>query len=91
MTTEINTDGGTVEVSTATEFIPAEEVPEPNQTGKAMVRGLQRVGDGKGLEVTYDEPHDESVENRVYICDECGHSEDAENAIEHHLRTEHEN
>lgn len=90
MTTEVNTENGTVEVPTATEFIPADEVPGPNRSGKAMVRGLQRVRDGKGLELAYHEPHDNPVENHVYICDECGHSEDTEDGIEFHLRTEHE-
>jgi hypothetical protein len=91
MTTKINTENGTVEVPTATEFIPKSEVHGQNAPDAAMIRGLQRVTDGKGLECAYHEPHHEPVENYVYICDECGHSEDTEDAIEHHLRTEHEN
>ena len=75
---------------TATEFIPADEVPGPNRTDNPMVRGLQRVQNGKGVEVAYHEPYDDVVESHVYVCDQCGHAEDTEDAIEHHLRTEHE-
>jgi len=91
MTTQTNTEHETVEVTTATEFIPANEVPGPNRTGKPMVRGLQRVRNGKGLEVAYHEPYDDTVENHVYVCDQCGHSEATVDGIEHHLRTEHDN
>jgi hypothetical protein len=91
MTTEVNTENGTKEVPTATEFIPTELVPDPNRTGNAMVRTLQRVRNGKGVEIAAHEPYDDEVENHVYVCDECGHSEDTEDGIELHLRTEHEN
>jgi IS30 family transposase len=74
---------------TATEFIPAEEVPGPNRTGKPMARILQSTGD-KGVEVAAHEPYDDDVENHVCICDQCGHEESTEDAIGHHLTTEHE-
>jgi len=75
---------------TATEFIPTDEVAGPNRADKPMVRGLQRVSNGKGVEVAYHEPYDDEVENHVYVCDECGQSENTETDIAFHLRTQHE-
>ena len=76
------------ETATASEFIPADEVPGPNRTGKPMVRILESTGDG-GVEMVAHEPYDDTVENHVYVCDQCGHDEPTENAIGHHLDTEH--
>ena len=88
MTVEVNTPDGTKEIPTATEFIPADEVPGPNRTGKPMVRILQATSDG-GVEIAAHEPAQSDVENHVYICDECGHDEATENGIAHHLENEH--
>jgi hypothetical protein len=74
----------TNDASTATEFIPTDEVPGPNRVGKPMVRILQATGD-KGVEIVAHEPYDDVVRNRVYVCDECGHEEHTEDAIGHHL------
>ena len=90
MTVKVNTREGTIEVPTATEFIPADVIPGPNRTGKPMLRKLARVRSGKGVEVVGHEPAQDTVENHVYICDECGHDEATEDGIEHHLRTEHD-
>lgn len=76
------------ETPTATEFIPADEI-SPNRTGKPMVRGLQLVREGRGIEVTYREPYDDEVRNHVFVCDECGQSESLGSDMEFHLRTQH--
>jgi hypothetical protein len=89
MTAELNTRDGMIEVPTATEFIPALEVPGPNRTEQPMVRHLQATGGG-GVEVASHEPYDDTVRNHVYICDECGHEAATEDGIGHHLDTEHE-
>jgi len=72
---------------TATEFIPAEEngIREDSSAGK---RTLALTSD-KGLEIVAEWPTDDEIENRVYICDECGHDENTESGIGLHLR-EHE-
>jgi len=74
---------------TATEFIPADEVPGPNRTDKPMVRILQSTGDG-GVEIAAHEPYDDEVTGHVYVCDECGHEEPTEDGIAHHLDHEHD-
>jgi len=84
-----NTDA--TDAPTATEFIPANKIPGPREHDRAQVRGLQRVQNGKGLELVYHEPYDDDIGNHVFVCDQCGHIEDTESGIELHLRTEHEN
>lgn len=81
------TQNTTDEAQTATEFIPADEVPGTNRTGKPMVRILQAV-DG-GVEIAAHEPHDGEVRNHVFVCDECGHDETTEDGISHHLQHNH--
>jgi hypothetical protein len=90
MTTKINTEDGTVEVPTATEFIPQSEAPDGHEDAYPMVRYLQRVVDGKGIEVAAHEPAQSTVENHVFVCDECGQSESLASDMEFHLRTQHE-
>ena len=85
---EVNTDDETEQIPTATEFIPADEVPGPNRTGQPMVRIHQATGDG-GTELVAHEPYDDTVRNHVYVCDECGHSEDTADGIGFHLDTQH--
>ena len=74
----------TDDAPTATEFIPADEVPGPNRTGKPMARILQATGDG-GMEIVAHEPYDDTVRNHIHICDECGHSEDTADGMGAHL------
>lgn len=89
MVTEIYTEDGLTKVPTATEFIPIDDVPGPNRTGKPMVRGLNLAAEGNGVEIAFHEPYDDDVPDHIYICDECGHAEDRESAIADHLRTQH--
>ena len=84
MTATINTEDGTKEVPTVSEFIPGEQI----DSDRNMLRYLQATEDG-GLEVAAHEPYDDTVENRVYICDQCGHDESTENAIAHHVEHNH--
>lgn len=72
---------------TATEFIPAEENGIRDDEGPG-VRHLQATGD-KGLELVNEEPHDEPIRNRVFICDECGHEEWVETDMAQHLHYKH--
>lgn len=74
----------TDDAPTASEFIPADEVPGPNRTGKPMLRTLQATGDG-GLEIVSHEPYDDEVRNHVYVCDQCGSEEDTESGMGLHL------
>jgi len=84
-----NTDA--TDAPTATEFIPANKIPVPRSRDCAQVRGLQRVQNGKGLELVYHESYDDEVESHIFVCDQCGQVDDTESGIELHLRTEHEN
>lgn len=70
---------------TATEFVPAEEIPHSDEN---MVKILQATEDG-GLEVAAHEPYRDMVKNHVYICDQCGHSEDSESSMAKHLQFKH--
>lgn len=72
----------TDDAPTATEFIPADENGLRDEG--AGVRYLQATGD-KGLEVVNEDPYDDEVLNHVFICDECGHEEDTEDGMGHHL------
>lgn len=77
----------TKETPTATEFIPAEENGVRADQGPG-VRYLQATKDG-GLEIVNEEPYNDEVRNHVFICDECGQSEDLESDMAFHLRTAH--
>lgn len=90
MTTEVYTQEGIKEVPTATEFIPADDVPGVNRTGEPMVKRLHATDDG-GVLVGSHAQAQSGVENHVYVCDECGHDEPTENGIAHHLEHEHRN
>jgi Fe-S cluster biogenesis protein NfuA len=88
MENQTNADDDSIELPTATEFIPADMAGAHHD--EAMVRKLQLVRDGKGVEVVNIEPcQGEPPVNNVYVCDGCGQSETLETDIEHHLRTEH--
>lgn len=76
------------ENTTATEFIPTDEVPGPDRAEQPMTRTLQATGDG-GVELVAHEPYEGTVRNHVYICDQCGHEEATEDGIGHHLATAH--
>lgn len=69
------------DVPTATEFIPREGECDD-------VRYLQATGDG-GLEEVNTEPAQSEVKNHVYICDECGQSENLQSDMAFHLDTQH--
>lgn len=74
----------TADAPTASEFIPADEVPGPNRTGKPMLRTLQATGE-KGMEIAAHEPYDDTVENHIYICDQCGAEESTADGMGLHL------
>jgi len=76
----------TADVPTVTEFIPADQNGVRQEA--AGVQHLRPTADG-GLEITMAEPANDSIENRVYICDECGHSESQETDIAAHMVWEH--
>lgn len=77
----------TTDAPTATEFIPADENGVRGDQGPG-VRYLQATGD-KGMEIVNEDPYDDEVLNHVFICDECGHSEDLESDMGHHLHFKH--
>jgi len=81
----IMTDGGQPDDRTATEFIPADENGVRDEG--AGVRHLRGTSDG-GLEVLNEEPHDD-VRNHVFVCDGCGHKEQTEDGMAHHIQTKH--
>jgi rubrerythrin len=88
MANQTNADDGRTELPTATEFVPAGMAG--NHHDEAMVRKLQTVAEGKGVEVVNMEPcQGEPPVNNVYVCDECGQSETLETDMELHLRSEH--
>jgi len=68
---------------TATEFIPASESGVRDDS-PAEKRTLAPTGD-KGVEIVGQWPTDDEIVNRIYICDECGHSESTESGMGLHL------
>jgi len=71
---------------TATEFIPADE-NGLREEGPG-VRYLQATGD-TGMEIVNEEPHDDDVRNHVFVCDQCGQSEDRASDMGQHLHYDH--
>lgn len=84
----MNVDLDRDDAPTATEFLPEGKPHHRRDDEGPGVRLLRATGDG-GLEEVNVEPYDDEVQNHVYICDECGHSEDTEDGIAHHLHHEH--